>query len=150
MQIEEQYKSEEPLSFYQKRQLDFERECMLLNIDINSNAAQELRKSAKSTNINAATNAASTNYYDEVWVDLLLYCVDINSSFCECVFILIPNIYILKESLVNCYDSDLFFNLQGIMPTNIGSRRSSHAIKQLSITKDDSFEEEEESEAEEV
>ncbi|KAI8442192.1 hypothetical protein MSG28_005787 [Choristoneura fumiferana] len=98
--IEEQYKSEEPLSFYQKRQLDFERECMLLNIDINSNAAQELRKSAKSTNINAT---ASTNYYDE-----------------------------------------------GIMPTNIGSRRSSHAIKQLSITKDDSFEEEEESEAEEV
>ncbi|KAI8442194.1 hypothetical protein MSG28_005787 [Choristoneura fumiferana] len=39
--------------------------------------------------------------------------------------------------------------LAGIMPTNIGSRRSSHAIKQLSITKDDSFEEEEESEAEE-
>lgn len=41
--------------------------------------------------------------------------------------------------------------LQGIMPTNVGSRRSSHAIKsQLSVTKDDSFEEEEESEEEEV
>lgn len=39
--------------------------------------------------------------------------------------------------------------LQGIMPTNVGSRRSSHAIKQLSVTKDDSFEEEEESEPEE-
>lgn len=37
------------------------------------------------------------------------------------------------------------------MPTNVGSRRSSHAIKsQLSVTKDDSFEEEEESEEEEV
>ncbi|XP_063628716.1 nucleolar protein dao-5-like isoform X1 [Cydia splendana] len=39
--------------------------------------------------------------------------------------------------------------LQGIMPTNMGSRRSSHAIKQLSVTRDDSFEEEEESEPEE-
>ncbi|XP_038215729.1 glutamic acid-rich protein isoform X2 [Zerene cesonia] len=39
--------------------------------------------------------------------------------------------------------------LAGIMPTNVGSRRSSHAIKQLSVTKDDSFEEEEESEEEE-
>ena len=36
------------------------------------------------------------------------------------------------------------------MPTSVGSRRSSHAIKQLSVTKDDSFEEEEESEEEEV
>lgn len=36
------------------------------------------------------------------------------------------------------------------MPTNVGSRRSSHAIKQLSVTKDDSFEEEEDSEPEEV
>ncbi|CAH2052123.1 unnamed protein product, partial [Iphiclides podalirius] len=35
--------------------------------------------------------------------------------------------------------------LAGIMPTNVGSRRSSHAVKQLSVTKDDSFEEEEES-----
>ncbi|KAG7303600.1 hypothetical protein JYU34_012129 [Plutella xylostella] len=39
--------------------------------------------------------------------------------------------------------------LSGIVPTNAGSRRSSHAIKQLSVTKDDSFEEEEESEPEE-
>lgn len=36
------------------------------------------------------------------------------------------------------------------MPTNVGFRRSSHAVKQLSVTKDDSFEEEEESEEEEV
>lgn len=36
------------------------------------------------------------------------------------------------------------------MPTSAGSRRSSHAIRQLSVTKDDSFEEEEESEEEEV
>ncbi|KAJ2942785.1 hypothetical protein O0L34_g14972 [Tuta absoluta] len=39
--------------------------------------------------------------------------------------------------------------LAGIMPTNVGSRRSSHAIRQLSVTKDDSFEEESESEPEE-
>ncbi|CAH2093884.1 unnamed protein product [Euphydryas editha] len=39
--------------------------------------------------------------------------------------------------------------LSGIIPTNVGSRRSSHAIKQLSVTKDESFEEEEESEDEE-
>ncbi|XP_072934412.1 uncharacterized protein sals isoform X2 [Epargyreus clarus] len=39
--------------------------------------------------------------------------------------------------------------MSGIMPTTAGSRRSSHAIKQLSVTKDDSFEEEEESEEEE-
>lgn len=36
------------------------------------------------------------------------------------------------------------------MPTNMGSRRSSHAIRQLSVTKDDSFEEEEDSTEEEV
>ncbi|XP_047511412.1 DNA ligase 1 [Pieris napi] len=39
--------------------------------------------------------------------------------------------------------------LSGVVPTNVGSRRSSHAVKQLSVTKDDSFEEEEESEEEE-
>ncbi|XP_035447856.2 ABC transporter F family member 4 isoform X2 [Spodoptera frugiperda] len=39
--------------------------------------------------------------------------------------------------------------MSGIMPTSMGSRRSSHAIKQLSVTKDDSFEEEEESDEEE-
>ncbi|RVE47451.1 hypothetical protein evm_007862 [Chilo suppressalis] len=38
--------------------------------------------------------------------------------------------------------------LAGILPTNMGSRRSSHAIRQLPVTKDDSFEEEEESEEE--
>ncbi|XP_063389146.1 hepatoma-derived growth factor-related protein 2-like isoform X2 [Cydia fagiglandana] len=67
LQVEEVYKSEEPLSFYQKRQLDFEKECRLLNIDVNSTAAQELRKSAKSTNIIATTNA-DTNSDNEVWV----------------------------------------------------------------------------------
>lgn len=44
----------------------------------------------------------------------------------------------------------LLWLFQGIIPTNVGSRRASHAIKQLSVTKDDSFEEEEESEEEEV
>ncbi|KAG6446815.1 hypothetical protein O3G_MSEX004591 [Manduca sexta] len=39
--------------------------------------------------------------------------------------------------------------MSGIMPTAVGSRRASHAIKQLSVTKDDSFEEEPESEEEE-
>lgn len=39
--------------------------------------------------------------------------------------------------------------LSGIIPTNMGSRRSSHAIRQLSVTKDDSFEEEEDSTEEE-
>lgn len=34
--------------------------------------------------------------------------------------------------------------LSGIMPSNAGSRRSSHAIKQLSVQRDSSFEEEEE------
>lgn len=44
---------------------------------------------------------------------------------------------------------NIFFKLQGIMPT-AGSRRSSHAIKQLSVTRDESFEEEEMSDEEEV
>ncbi|VVC97820.1 unnamed protein product [Leptidea sinapis] len=39
--------------------------------------------------------------------------------------------------------------LSGITPNSVGSRRSSHAIRQLSITKDESFEEEEESDEEE-
>ncbi|CAK1541636.1 unnamed protein product [Leptosia nina] len=39
--------------------------------------------------------------------------------------------------------------LAGIVPTNVSSRRASHAIKQLSVTKDDSFEEEDQSEEEE-
>ncbi|XP_072934411.1 uncharacterized protein sals isoform X1 [Epargyreus clarus] len=98
--LEELYSSEEPLSFYQKRQLDFEKQCRLLNIDINSPEAQELKNKANDANNN---NAAFTNNIDD----------------------------------------------EGIMPTTAGSRRSSHAIKQLSVTKDDSFEEEEESEEEE-
>ncbi|XP_059052561.1 trichohyalin [Achroia grisella] len=101
--IEEMYISEEPLSFYQKRQLDFEKQCRLLNIDINSPEAQELRKASNNINNNIA-----------------------------------------KTNIAYAYGED-----EGIMPTNIGSRRSSHAIKQLSVTKDDSFEEEEESEEEE-
>ncbi|XP_052752024.1 DNA ligase 1 isoform X2 [Galleria mellonella] len=101
--IEEMYISEEPLSFYQKRQLDFEKQCRLLNIDINSPEAQELRKASNNANNNIAKADFAYAYRDE----------------------------------------------EGIMPTNAGSRRSSHAIKQLSVTKDDSFEEEEESEEEE-
>ncbi|XP_028159377.1 DNA ligase 1 isoform X6 [Ostrinia furnacalis] len=103
--IEEMYLSEEPLSFYQKRQLEFEKQCRLLNIDINSPEAENLRRTASDANNNFGTSAAYTNSYN--------------------------------------YDNE------GIMPTNVGSRRSSHAIKQLSVTKDDSFEEEEESEPEE-
>ncbi|KAJ0173083.1 hypothetical protein K1T71_011259 [Dendrolimus kikuchii] len=97
--------SQEPLSYYQKRQLDFEKQCRLLNIDINSPEAEELRKNtskADANNNDAYTNAAFTNKDDE-----------------------------------------------GIMPTNMGSRRSSHAVRQLSVTKDDSFEEEEDSTEEE-
>ncbi|XP_053617040.1 calponin homology domain-containing protein DDB_G0272472 isoform X2 [Plodia interpunctella] len=101
--LEEMYISEEPLSFYQKRQLDFEKQCRLLDIDINSPEAQELKKSS----IDANNNVASANF-----------------------------------SYTNRDD-------EGIMPSNMNSRRSSHAIKQLSVTKDDSFEEESESEEEE-
>ncbi|KOB77271.1 Sarcomere length short [Operophtera brumata] len=101
--IEEMYISDEPLSFYQKRQIDLEKQCRLLNIDMNSPEAEKLWKTASDAN-NNAYNAAYTNNAD----------------------------------------------YEGIMPTNVGSRRSSHAIKsQLSVTKDDSFEEEEESEEEE-
>lgn len=100
--LEDLYTSEEPMSYYQKRQLDFEKECRLLNIDTNSPEAQELRKKSADAN-NNTTNAAFTNNFED----------------------------------------------QGIMPTGVGSRRSSHAIKQLSVTKDDSFEEESESEPEE-
>lgn len=56
--------SEEPLSFYQKRQLEFEKQCRLLDIDINSDEAHSLRKSAANNNI--AFNAAYTNIDNEV------------------------------------------------------------------------------------
>ncbi|CAB3246201.1 unnamed protein product [Arctia plantaginis] len=101
--MEDLYLSEEPLSFYQKRQLDFEKQCKLLNIELNSPEAEELRKKTLDSNNNIAKSNACTNLA------------------CD----------------------------EGIMPTSMGSRRSSHAIKQLSVTKDDSFEEEEESEGEE-
>ncbi|XP_011556990.3 glutamic acid-rich protein isoform X2 [Plutella xylostella] len=111
VEIEQAYiVSEEPLSFYQKRQIDFEKQCRLLNIDINSEEAYSLRKSAAKTDVhnnNAYSYDDNTNAYSSRWDD------------------------------------------EGIVPTNAGSRRSSHAIKQLSVTKDDSFEEEEESEPEE-
>ncbi|KPJ11529.1 hypothetical protein RR48_08271 [Papilio machaon] len=98
---EELLASEEPLSFYQKTQLDIIRQCRLLNIDVNSKEAEEMRQKADANN-NLA-NASLTNSNND----------------------------------------------EGIMPTSVGSRRSSHAIKQLSVTKDDSYEEEEESEDEE-
>ncbi|XP_041972559.1 DNA ligase 1 isoform X1 [Aricia agestis] len=101
--FEELLQSEEPLSFYQKNQLDFLKQCRLLNIDVNSPEAEKLKLSSFDANNNNLYNAAFTN---------------------------------------NSYD-------EGIIPSNVGSRRSSHAIRQLSVTKDNSFEEEEESEEEE-
>ncbi|XP_069356745.1 calponin homology domain-containing protein DDB_G0272472-like isoform X1 [Maniola hyperantus] len=101
--IEELLKSEEPLSYYQKSQLDFLKQCRLLNIDVDSTEAEKLKKSADANN--NANNAFTNNYQDN--------------------------------------------EAEGIIPTNVGSRRSSHAIKQLSVTKDDSFEEEELSESDE-
>ncbi|KAH9632407.1 hypothetical protein HF086_011379, partial [Spodoptera exigua] len=92
--------SEEPLSFYQKRQLDFAKECKLLNIEINSPEAEALMRRKLDANNNSI---AKSNAYTNVAAG------------------------------------------EGIMPTSMGSRRSSHAIKQLSVTKDDSFEEEEDS-----
>lgn len=65
--IEDLYLSEEPLSFYQKRQLDFEKQCKLLNIEINSPEAEELRKKTLDSNNNIAKSNACTNLaYDEV------------------------------------------------------------------------------------
>lgn len=98
--IEELMNSEEPLSFYQKSQLDFLKQCRLLDIDVNCPEAEKLRTTL--ADANNTNNAFTNNFYDE-----------------------------------------------GIIPTSVGSRRSSHAIKQLSVTKDESFEEEEESEEEE-
>lgn len=43
-----------------KRQLEFEKECRLLNIDINSAEAQQLRKTCNDAN-NNVTNAFATN-----------------------------------------------------------------------------------------
>ncbi|XP_032527257.1 golgin subfamily B member 1 isoform X1 [Danaus plexippus] len=93
--IDELLKSEEPLSFYQKTQLDFLKQCRLLNLDAKTD---EIASDANN-NINTA-------------------CTNLEG-------------------------------IEGVIPSNVGSRRSSHAIKQLSVTKDDSFEEEEESDAEE-
>lgn len=65
------YTAEEPLSFYQKRQLDFEKECRLLGIETNSAEAQQLRKSAANTNIHGTAAAYTNNTYyyeDEVWL----------------------------------------------------------------------------------
>lgn len=71
--VEETFLSEEPLSFYQKRQLDFEKQCRLLDIDIDSPEAEQLRKSASDANNNAYPlargGAAYTNNVDyEVWL----------------------------------------------------------------------------------
>lgn len=50
------YIQEEPLSFYQKRQLDFEKQCRLLNIDLQSAEAIELRAAADSNNNDNVTS----------------------------------------------------------------------------------------------
>lgn len=61
--VEEMYISDEPLSFYQKRQIDFKKQCRLLNIDINSPEAEKLWETASDAN-NNAYNAAYTNNMD--------------------------------------------------------------------------------------
>lgn len=62
LQDEEDEESQEPLSFYQKRQLDFAKECRLLNIEVNSPEADMLRKQKIDANIELArTNEVKTN-----------------------------------------------------------------------------------------
>lgn len=71
--FEELLQSEEPLSFYQKNQLDFLKQCRLLNIDVNSPEAENLKLSSFNAN-NNISNAAFTNsnYEDEVTHCILL------------------------------------------------------------------------------
>lgn len=54
--------------------MDFEKQCRLLEIDINSPEAENLRKSASDANNNSfiAYNAAYTNVDDEVWLCKML------------------------------------------------------------------------------
>lgn len=61
--IEELLKSEEPLSFYQKSQLDFLKQCRLLNIEVDSAEAEKLRKTVGDPNNNNA-NAITNNIQD--------------------------------------------------------------------------------------
>lgn len=63
---EELLASEEPLSFYQKTQLDIIKQCRLLNIDLNSKEAEELRNTTDANN-NLA-NASNTNFNKDVEV----------------------------------------------------------------------------------
>lgn len=68
--MENLYQSEEPLSFYQKRQLDFEKECRLLGIEVNSPEAEALRKRKLDANNNDAKtdNAYTNSDVSEVWL----------------------------------------------------------------------------------
>lgn len=62
--IEELMNSEEPLSFYQKSQLDFLKQCRLLDIDVNCPEAEKLRTTL--ADANNTNNAFTNNFYDEV------------------------------------------------------------------------------------
>lgn len=60
--LQDEEESQEPLSFYQKRQLDFAKECRLLNIEVDSPEADKLRKQKIDENINLArANEAKAN-----------------------------------------------------------------------------------------
>lgn len=52
--LQDEEEDQEPLSFYQKRQLDFAKECRLLNIEVNSPEADQLRKQKIDANSNLA------------------------------------------------------------------------------------------------
>lgn len=71
MQGDIEEESEEPMSFFQKRQHDFEKQCRLLGIEVDSPEAEELRKTAsRDANNNAFTNAAYSNTVREVRIHI--------------------------------------------------------------------------------
>ncbi|XP_022131064.2 glutamic acid-rich protein isoform X1 [Pieris rapae] len=80
------------------------------------------------------------------WLEFFKQCKELNISVTS------PEAEEIRKNTIDAYNNAFTNNNkydEGVVPTNVGSRRSSHAVKQLSVTKDDSFEEEEESEEEE-
>ncbi|XP_045503110.1 titin homolog isoform X1 [Colias croceus] len=94
-----------------------------------------------------ANSGDSLSVNQKNWLDFIKQCKSSN------IDITSPEAEELKKKIIANNNASAYTNNcqedEGIMPTNVGSRRSSHAIKQLSVTKDDSFEEEEESDDEE-
>lgn len=87
------------MSFYQKRQLDFEKQCRLLGIDADSPEALALRKTSADANKNKAfTNAAYTNSTEEVRIPFpLMKCkVQDIKSILNTLQVYIHNTYIIK------------------------------------------------------